>query len=200
METSSSYPTSASTTPVVIASWQDLPARITLDKRLVGGKAMGLFGMPREWVPPFLVLTASFQPLALAHGGAAAAMSALTVDEKAIISELMDRCAEIRLPTIFWCVLNSPAEDLAVRGTFSSVAAQANIESVANAIDEVLTASHADMCVLVQTAIEPGVVGHMSNERRVSSRRSGAGRRTGRWRHATVASYASSRSRIKFGI
>ena len=67
---------------------------------------------------------------------------------------------------------NSPKESGASgRGIFRSVPTTSDIQQLYRAVDEVLR-QDPGLFVTLQLAIEPGLPGHMSNERRVSPRRS----------------------------
>ncbi len=67
---------------------------------------------------------------------------------------------------------NSPGETLSSRGSLASYPAAPTREAAADAIDKLFAASEGEvMCALLQVGIEPGIAGHMSNERRVSQRK-----------------------------
>jgi len=122
----------------------------------VGGKAVGLFELPREWVPPFFVVgrdsdsaEALDHLIALSQGGESS--PGLIVRSNAVSEETA-----------------------AVRGAYRSIAVQADAEAALRAIDQVLnqrTRPGDVMLAIVQLAIRPVAKGHLSNERHVAERR-----------------------------
>ncbi len=139
-------------------------------ERELGSKAAGLHMLPSTWVPPFVVLGASFRKrwrpgmdvgAALAREAKlgrelAQLLESARVDSDEGIARLLVRS-------------NGPGEhgDPGGGETFVAPAEREALESV---LHRALRAS-ADSYPLVQRAIEPGVLGLMSNDRRFSPRR-----------------------------
>lgn len=153
----------------VVASWQEIPAAVA-DASFIGGKAAGLLKIPLLWTPKFISLSSRFYQAWSTSG--IAALQQLTSCETSLLSELLafaqTNNAQILIRS------NSPLETgLKERGRFKSFAAKPVMSEVAEAINSVLSQGH-DTAVfaLLQLAIEPGLPGHMSNERRVSPRKS----------------------------
>jgi predicted house-cleaning noncanonical NTP pyrophosphatase (MazG superfamily) len=137
-----------------ITSWLT-PPDVVSSKHL-GGKAAGLFALPRDWVPPFFVVRRglTFDPaldhlLALCHSDSAS--QGLIVRSNAL------------------------SEDTAsVRGTYISVLVAADAGVVREGIEEVLaqpTRPGDDMLAIVQLTMRCAAKGHLSNERHVAERR-----------------------------
>jgi predicted house-cleaning noncanonical NTP pyrophosphatase (MazG superfamily) len=156
--------------PRVIASWDDAGA-IPTESQLVGGKAKGIFRLPLPWVPRFIVFTKTFFDSWRAIG-ISSALSLLDSHERRAIEVLFGEAKRQRARLIVRS--NAPVESsVRVHGTFKSIPADASMSSLAGALETVLGQSSIleEVFAIAQLAIEPGLLGHMSNERRVSVRR-----------------------------
>ncbi len=154
----------------VVASWQEIPAGVA-DPSFIGGKAVGLLKIPLLWTPHFVSLTSQFH-LAWSRCGTAAALRELPKNESALLDELLMLARANNVQILVRS--NSPIESgLQHRGRFKSIAAKPNMSDVAGAIEAVLAQTQdTTVFALLQLAVEPGLPGHMSNERRVSPRKS----------------------------
>jgi predicted house-cleaning noncanonical NTP pyrophosphatase (MazG superfamily) len=132
---------------------------------------MGILRLPRQWVPKFVVFTKTFFD-SWSVGGIAAALSRLDPDEQGVIEVLFSEAAKQRARLIVRS--NAPGESgVGFHGTFKSIPADATLSSLASSLEAVLGQSSIveEVFAIAQLAIEPGLLGHMSNERRVSARR-----------------------------
>jgi len=158
-----------------MASWADSPATLAADCLCVGGKAAGLFRLPKSWVPPFLVLTSAFYSFWRSTKDVGRALDALESAEKVLLDEFFDRIVPKHggASAKIFIRSNSPLENLSVRGAYKSYPIfSSDKDSIADAIEQVLSQGKMNpMCVLLQPAIDPSWTGHMSNERRLSQRK-----------------------------
>ncbi len=156
---------------MIMASWTSSPNYLVEDVNFVGGKARGIFMLPRDWVPPFLVLTREFYVRWRQTLSVIDTFANLPLAEQTLLDEFLDRIVPTfcRDDTKVVIRSNSPDETLSSRGSFDSYTAEPSRKTMADSIAKLLTSSgSAVMCVVLQVAIEPGLTGHMSNERRVS--------------------------------
>ena len=155
--------------PNVVASWEENPAELLLDPDFIGVKAAGLCKLPQEWVPPFLILTKSFHSLCAKHQSARNTFELLTELEKDLFRQFFASAYREHGPSANVLVRsNSPTETLECRGRYRSFNSVPQIDAISKVVDSVLTQSSETMCAILQMGVEPGVVGHMSNERRIS--------------------------------
>lgn len=77
--------------PCVLASWAQNPETLAADRLYVGGKAAGLFKLPRQWVPPFLVLTKAFHSLWQTQRDVVRTMQSLADEDRALVREFFER-------------------------------------------------------------------------------------------------------------
>ena len=157
--------------PLIVASWKTYSKNLTDDAGFVGGKACGVFRLPRDWVPPFIILTRAFFEQWTEKPNAVTIFANLGTAEQTLLAELLDRIVPSFTGGGARVVVrsNSAVENLAARGSFESYPATPTRKRVANAVDQLLASSRGEvMCAMVQVGIEPGIAGHMSNERRVS--------------------------------
>jgi len=164
------------TRPCVLASWEQYPSSLTDDHYFAGAKATGLFKLPKSWVPRFFVLTSAFQALVEKETSVTRALRALPKADQDLIDEFFaDIIAEQGGSAKVLVRSNSTVEDLTVRGAYKSYTVKATEDALPEAITAILAVPPTEpMCALVQLAIEPGWLGHMSNERRVSPKRTSA--------------------------
>lgn len=144
----------ASSEPTAVTSWST-PRDAVLPDR-IGGKAAGLFRVPREWVPPFFVVQrgSTFEPeldrlLRLSQNDAGS--PGLIVRSNAVSEATTN-----------------------VRGVYVSVVIRPDAELALGAIEKVLlqpTRPQDEMLAIVQLAVRSLARGHLSNERHVSERR-----------------------------
>lgn len=159
--------------PLLVASWIDTTHPNTHDADHIGKKAAGLLNCPRAWVPPFLVLTREFARLLANAHDAIDVFGMLAKNDQAILDHFLSM---FRTDRAGWRRLlvrsNSPTETLHSRGALQSFSARPDIQSIATAVQNLIesVAPHLTF-VLLQPAIEPGLLGHLSNERRVSRSR-----------------------------
>jgi len=153
-----------------IGSWELLPFWAEADPNFLGGKGRGLLSIPRPWTPPFLFLTKNFRRDWETTRNAESAFRALPDDDRRVIDHFLHLIAERGRRILVRS--NSPREEgLTFRGIYRSCPANPIETEVHKAIDQVLDQDN-DLLALLQMAIEPGLPGHMSNERRVAPRRS----------------------------
>lgn len=155
----------------VIGSWEDRPSKVSPeDAQFLGGKAVGLLSIPREWAPPFVLLTRRFRAEWNQLSSASSVLKQLPSRDRATMRRLLETAAEARNRILVRS--NSPLElGLSSRGAFRSIPANAAEEELLSSVDDVLR-QNSDLFAILQLAIEPGLPGHMSNERRVAPRRS----------------------------
>lgn len=163
--------------PLVVASWEPPPWGLSAAE--LGAKAFNLLQLPRVWCPRFVVLTSEF----VARWRSLPAPRLADVadsDDLSLLRDLFDpgddQPERPRLGAQQAAVFvrsNAVEEAGAVqRGLFESYAVPATIEAVEEAVEQLLRESD-EMRVLVQVAID-GSNGWLSNERRVSQKRSHA--------------------------
>jgi predicted house-cleaning noncanonical NTP pyrophosphatase (MazG superfamily) len=155
-----------------VASWS--AGGVTAEPACLGGKATGLLELPTDWTPAFVVLTASFAQLWRTTGSAEVVFG--TQDRATrLLEELITRCQGSP-----WCdgVIarsNTPAEAFGDRrGAYTSVPTDGTREHVCAAIDTVLAQHDLDghgLFALLQLHVRREGGGHLSNERRVTPRR-----------------------------
>lgn len=162
-----------------MASWllgphfADAFARDEWTPERVGGKAASLVQLPPQWVPPFgVVTTATYSKwlgLRGRIGGLAAARHVL-VDVPTRDLSLLAGVQELLIVRS-----SASVESLGERGQYRSLESRETKESVANAAKLAWdAASHesGEMALLIQPRIPTIARGHLSNERRVTSRKS----------------------------
>ncbi len=135
----------------------------------VGGKAAGLASLPGLWTPPFVVFGASFRALWRSQGSV---KSALDTDEslRRKLAALIANSAPTDVgPPRILVRSNGPGERR-YPGEAVTAPVPADLAALEPALERALSAFSGSF-PLVQTAIEPGVLGLMSNERRWSTRR-----------------------------
>jgi len=157
--------------PRVLTSWQSYPTGWTADSTYVGAKAAGLFLLPRIWVPPFLVVTSSFHSV-FDEIETITLSEALRQDERQLLETFLHWPSQTGgRPSKVLVRSNSPSESLRDRGTYRSYLADSTLEGIADAIRALRRSVDQDqvMCLILQVPIEPGLMGHMSNERRVTA-------------------------------
>jgi PAS domain-containing protein len=158
--------------PRLIASWTDNSRELTVDRDFVGGKAAGLLQLPQGWVPPFVVLTKEFCKSVSHRGSIVNALAALPNTEQKLLDELRSRVEQSGEKILVRS--NAPDETLANRGAYRSYPVPFSLDAIAEAVSAIFDSARANMYIILQSAIEPGQQGHMSNERRVTSK-------PGRW-------------------
>lgn len=154
----------------VIGSWEECPPVAPISAEVLGGKALGLLHIPVSWVPPFVVLTKHFRELWDRSSSASVAVTKLPSEETAVL----DRFVEMARSTNRRILVrsNSPRETgFSSRGAFRSIPTSYDAPELFQAVDNVLK-QDPQLLATLQLAIEPALPGHMSNERRVSPRRS----------------------------
>ncbi len=157
----------------LVASWT-VPSGGSANPAQIGAKAAGLLHLPRAWVPPFLVLTRRFSELLRKDRPVHEALLSLTPPDSDLLEDFLGRFAEWRLQG--WQRLlvrsNTATEFLSSRGEHRSFPAQPTLEDIAAAVSRLLAGGcSTPMCPLLQPAVEPAILGHLSNERRVAMRR-----------------------------
>ncbi len=157
--------------PFVVASWRLPPTVARDDVGLLGGKAVGMLRLPPEWVPPFVILTRRFWDL-LQESKAKDTFNLLPPDEFEIFRDFLISLSNLRRRVLVRS--NAPTEGIIETvGIYLSEVAIADIVNVAESIDRVCNSGIPNpVYALLQECLEPALVGHMSNERRVSSERS----------------------------
>jgi hypothetical protein len=154
---------------VVLASWDAIPLTFR-DPSFLGAKAMGLLSLPSTWVPHFVILTKEFYDMWSRARTASKVFQDISEFETRILDEFLRSARESSRQIIVRS--NCPEELLEKRGAYLSHQVNASLSEVAAAIDEVVVDGEPEsVYVLIQYFI-PGWRGHLSNERRVSSKRS----------------------------
>ena len=154
----------------IVASWQ-LPANLSRDDTYsLGGKAVGLLRLPSEWVPPFIIFTKEFCEL-LRQRKAIETFTLIPADQLDLIKNFLLSLSNASSKAFVRS--NAPGEGkTTIPGKYLSKATDPDLESIAECIDQICNVGSDIIYCLVQGCIEPSVVGHMSNERRVSFERS----------------------------
>ena len=157
--------------PCAVASWR-LPAKLRRDEvRSLGGKAVGMLRLPSEWVPPFIILTSSFHAL-LQQRKASEALRSLPPDELDLVQDFLASLVNSSSQVLVRSNATSEGR-LSTAGRYISEVTTANLDSVAEAIDRICDSDPSNsIYAVLQECIEPAMVGHLSNERRVSFERS----------------------------
>lgn len=154
----------------VIGSWEECPPVDRSSADVLGGKAIGLLRIPAVWVPPFVVLTKRFRELWDRTSEASVAVTELPSEESSLLDRFVDMARSANRRILVRS--NSPQETgLLSRGAFRSIPTSYDPPEPLQAVDNVLR-QHPNLFATLQMAIEPALPGHMSNERRVSPRRS----------------------------
>ncbi len=142
----------------------------------LGGKAIGLLGLPEEWTPPFIVLGASFLKIWLASGcSAVSAFAAASAEDREALVSLIRQAGQIPGAEGLIVRSNAPSElSVDSRGRYRSVDVGLEESDVYLAIDEVLgqAADVEPLFAVVQVRMNRRAAGHLSNERRVAERSS----------------------------
>ena len=81
--------------PAILTSTQDNSLSLTCDMEYVGGKAVGLFKLPRAWVPEFIVLTSVFYEFWIKHGDFLTALDRLKSNERNFVTDFLCRKSEV---------------------------------------------------------------------------------------------------------
>jgi len=144
------------------------------DAATVGGKAAGLLALPPQWYPPFVVLTPDFCRNWAERHRADVCLLGLSIGEQRTLERLLAQGRRSANPQGILVRSNDSRETQQSRGRFRSERAAANVADLARAINVVLRQAERPDALMVQLLVAPGILGHLSNERRVSEdRRSG---------------------------
>jgi len=202
----------------VFVPWKRPTQAGSFSSAQIGAKALGLLSLPREWVPPFIVLTSEFHSLWLAKGSVRSAFDALSPHDSAELTAFLEVAVKHRGDSERSLLVrsNAPDEDITARGSYSTFLSGADLVSLSTAVERLLAApeDNARMCPLIQLAIGPSWPGHISNERRLSRTRqvwlieglsSDVGRSQGEFirastRRSTGALQASSESEVRTAL
>jgi predicted house-cleaning noncanonical NTP pyrophosphatase (MazG superfamily) len=147
------------------------------DSATVGAKAMSLSALPLEWVPPFGVLATEvcrrWLSMRRRLDPVAAARSALVGIDRSGLQQLF---RVISSDSDVIVRSSAPEEGMLERGRFESMPAHASFEGVAFAAgaiwEDASVRTHVgSLALLLQRPVESVSSGHLSNERRLSSRR-----------------------------
>jgi len=150
----------------IIRSWET-PLTHEFNNEFIGIKASGLLLLPKEWTPPFIVLTKSFYKLWNDNKETKNILTLLTKSEQKMLRDFFKNISSYGRNIFIRS--NSPDEDIWARGEHDSYAVENNFESIGEAIQLLLkNCNGSEMNIILQPCIEPGVQGHMSNERRIS--------------------------------
>ena len=104
-------------------------------------------------------------------GDSLLALESLPKEDRKLFSDFLDAMVASQVVNLL-VRSNAPIEDLNQRGAYISIPVPLQVVQITGAIDEVMQSSHPEpMCIILQPAIDPGLPGHMSNERRVSNKR-----------------------------
>ncbi len=175
--------------PSVLSSRHEYPWEVTADASFVGGKAVGLFLLPTTWIPPFVVLTRNFCSQWSPTHKSRDILTAVCSADRAMLADFLcvAQSNSVGSDPRVLVRSNGPLESAAAsRGCYPSYPVVPDLDEVLRAVDLVLESSYPEpMCVIIQIAVSPGRLGHMSNERRVSSTKTrwlleGLGRRASR--------------------
>ena len=150
---------------------------IPQDSTVIGGKALGLFSLQRDWVPPFLVLDCEFYAQYRQLQSLLKWWQTLSATEKGLFEILLSHklspsstvCTN---PSKIFVRSNFADEGIEQRGKAESFAVSPDIASLLEKIEAFLKAAYpTPVFPMLQQAVEPALLGHMSNERRVSKRK-----------------------------
>jgi len=155
-----------------IISPLDFPSNIKRDDiSFLGFKAVGLLKIPKEWVPPFIILTKSFYEIVNIKK-ADEALKFLPLKDINLFKNFLKL-----MSASFSRILvrsNAPtAEYLSISGEYLTIVTSTDLDKVTEAIDQVCRSDLSrPVFAILQKCIEPAMLGHMSNERRVSNKKS----------------------------
>jgi predicted house-cleaning noncanonical NTP pyrophosphatase (MazG superfamily) len=156
----------------VLASWVKMPSSIEDDSLFIGGKARGLLKLPTEWTPKFIILSREFYERWKNENNTLKVLTSLPTTEQNVIAQFLQTSISGFNPAQIIVRSNSPEEhDITHRGRFLSEIVKPKLQTIANAIDKIfMDASPTPVFIILQGYI-PGIQGHISNERRVSPKR-----------------------------
>lgn len=120
----------------------------------VGAKALGLLALPDDWTPPFVALDSAAVKTALNQGLSAAAARQ--------VRELAAGAARRLL------VRSDSAAEALHPGKGRTVVSDANPAAVSSALADIASSDRSRPAAVVQVAVEPALVGVLSNERRIA--------------------------------
>lgn len=138
----------------------------------IGAKAAGLAILPRTWTPPFIVVSCD-----LYTNWAAASIEDRSSMLASVSASIADHCTRHWSAWSWGLALRSSAsnETLRERGSFESreLPADFSADSILRIIELIyrdfqLYQTSGEIAVIVQARVTPSIVGHLSNERRVS--------------------------------
>jgi hypothetical protein len=129
---------------------------------VVGTKASGLERLPRGWTPPYLALGSAF---ADAWRRSRSVRAALTDEERTALARLVDvaQRRETRL-----IVRSDSASEIVHPGRQRTRVSDADFDSAISAIRRTMNELGRSGRPIVQVAIEPSMLGLLSNERRIT--------------------------------
>jgi len=150
----------------VLGSWETLDIK-KLNVDFIGGKAMGLFNIPKKWTHPFLVFTKSFYDSWLKNPDVKYLINNFSKIDRDVflffLSNIVTNDSQIFIRS------NSPFEDISIRGKYQSIVVSNSVDLISEKIFTLLNSASSDsMFLILQECISPGLPGHMSNERRIS--------------------------------
>ncbi|WP_339713814.1 nucleoside triphosphate pyrophosphohydrolase [uncultured Kriegella sp.] len=152
----------------VLGSWETLDIK-KLNVNFIGGKAMGLFSIPKKWTLPFLVFTKNFYKSWTKNPDVENIINDFSNIDKEILIYFLRNI--ISNNSRIFIRSNSPFEDISLRGKYQSIIVSNSIENISEKISELLNSTNSDpMFLILQECISPGLPGHMSNERRISEK------------------------------
>ena len=142
----------------------------------VGSKAARLAELPAEWVPDFVVLPEAFVLARQRAGDARTVLDGLRGADAEALELVISHMHASTLSENASVFIRSNAadeEETTEHGKYDSISVGGELGVVADAIDSLLQDASPKMRLILQVGID-GVVGRISNERRVSARPSEA--------------------------
>ncbi|MEY8849696.1 hypothetical protein AB9K26_12830 [Psychroserpens sp. XS_ASV72] len=153
----------------IIALWE-INDDDKVDSEFIGSKAEGLLSIPREWTLPFIILTRKFYFLWCDKKSARETLDKVSDHERKLLENFKHHFKNDNSNVLIRS--NSPNENIDFRGEYNSKLVKNNIDDIINGIDKVLEESLPDpMFILIQEFLAPAVLGHISNERRVTPKK-----------------------------
>jgi predicted house-cleaning noncanonical NTP pyrophosphatase (MazG superfamily) len=155
--------------PNIVASWELRNNPTVYSKLDLGGKAFGLLNLPEEWVPCMLIFTRSFYELQGQHG-INYAFNHLTNPELILLEDFLKKQEENMGQILVRSNIPHTHGDYH-RDHFHSIKTTPILSEIINSFEQIIVPSSLPVFIILQPVIEPAQPGHMSNERRVSQKK-----------------------------
>ncbi len=145
-----------------------IPWHWAQDRLWVGGKVLGLLRLPDPWVPPFLIFTPLFTEAVRRSGSVRSAYAALSTAEARVLDGFLAEASARPFPQLLMRSNGVSEGREETRGQFDSMPVSSSRRALESALPRLCELS--GQIPVLQYAIHPGLLGHLSNERRVSQR------------------------------